>query len=63
MEEKQRRFMSSNEGTSFGAGAGAGLSAPASDSASTRTIVREETVTPEEYRAIERVSFSSFFPR
>lgn len=55
--------MSSNEGTSFGAGAGAGLSAPASDSASTRTIVREETVTPEEYRAIERVSFSSFFPR
>jgi len=52
MEEKQRRqrpnlsSMSSNDGPSFGAGAGA---------------VREETVTPEEYRAIERVSFS-FFP-
>jgi hypothetical protein len=68
MEEKQRRhwpnpsLMSSNEGTSFGAG----LSAPASDSASTRTIVHEETVTrltPEECRAIERVRFSIFFLR
>ena len=64
MQEKRRRqwpnlssMSPPNNGPSFGASAHAGLSAPASNSTRTGTIVREETITLEEKHAIDRVGF------